>query len=339
LGSAGFPGGMDTSRKRWYSAEILKQAGYTTFAVGKYGVTPDAEATDAGPFDHWPLGKGFDHFFGFLVQKQTSIILHWFRIMLLLNLMAGISANRSQIKPLAILIRQREQIRINLFLYTMHPAQHMHRTRCLMNGVIFIKAGLMMDGMPFRQKVFDNQKKLGIIPSYAQLPERNALIKAWKDLPADEQKLYARFMEVYAAYLTYTDYQVGRVINELKAINQLDNTLIFVMIGDNGASKEGTENGVVEKRWGPRYDKTVTQATYIQKNESAIDRIGTPETEPNYPLGWAQACNTPFKYWKQDAFAEGGSHNPLIIFYPKKITDKGTTRTQFSHVMIYYQLL
>ena len=332
-GSAGFPGWDGyIPEKDGTVAEILKQAGYTTFAVGKYGVTPDAEATDAGPFDHWPLGKGFDHFFGFLGSETDQ-----YRPALVQDNAFVDPDGRhlsEQITDKAISYIDKTK-RANpdkpFFLYYAPGATHApHQVPDEWRNIY---KGKFDDGWDaFRQKVFDNQKKLGIIPSYAQLPERNALIKAWKDLPVDEQKLYARFMEVYAAYLTYTDYQVGRVINELKAINQLDNTLIFVMIGDNGASKEGTENGVVEKRWGPRYDKTVTQATYIQKNESAIDRIGTPETEPNYPLGWAQACNTPFKYWKQDAFAEGGSHNPLIIFYPKKITDKGTIRTQFSHV-------
>jgi arylsulfatase len=184
----------------------------------------------------------------------------------------------------------------------------------------------------YRDKVFVNQKKLGVIPAYAQLPDRNPNVKAWNSLAPDQQKLYARFMEVYAAYLTYTDYEISRVVNYLKEINQLDNTLIFVMIGDNGASKEGTDDGVVEKRRNPRYDKTITQAQYLEKNVEQIDEIGKPETEPNYPLGWAQACNTPFKYWKQDANSEGGTHNPLIVFYPKKIQDKGSLRTQYGHV-------
>ncbi|MFT3702087.1 MAG: sulfatase-like hydrolase/transferase [Agriterribacter sp.] len=332
-GSAGFPGWDGyIPEKTGTVAEILKQAGYTTFAVGKYGVTPDAEATNAGPFDHWPSGKGFEHFFGFLGSETDQYK------PVLVEDNAFITPDgrhlSEQITDKAIrYIDKTKKANPDKPFFLYYAPGATHAPHQVPDDWRDIYKGKFDDGWDaFRQKVFDNQKKLGIIPSYAQLPERNPLVKAWNDLPKDEQKLYARFMEVYAAYLTYTDYQVGRVINELKQINQLDNTLIFVLIGDNGASKEGNDNGVVEKRWGPRYDKTITQEAYIKKNEAAIERIGTPETEPNYPLGWAQAANTPFKYWKQDAFAEGGTHNPLIVFYPKKITDKGTIRTQFSHV-------
>ena len=169
-----------------------------------------------------------------------------------------------------------------------------------------------------------------MLPSYAQLPERNPNIKAWNTLSADEKRLYARFMEVYAAYLTYTDYEIKRLVDELKKLNQLDNTAIFVMIGDNGASKEGTLYGDVDKQI---FGRTISEEESIKYNLANIDKIGKPEgTEANYPLGWAQACNTPFKYWKQDAHSEGGTHNPLIVFYPKGITDKGSLRNQYSYI-------
>ena len=136
-------------------------------------------------------------------------------------------------------------------------------------------------------------------------------------------------MEVYAGYLTYTDYEISRVVNHLKQINQLDNTLIFVVIGDNGASKEGKDGGTIESG---------NRAAIFKKEDAAsllkqYDQIGTPNSSPNYPLGWAQATNTPFKYWKQDANSEGGTRNPLIVFYPKGIKDKGSIRTQYGHVI------
>ena len=157
-------------------------------------------------------------------------------------------------------------------------------------------------------------------------------IKAWDTLTPDEQKLYARFMEVYAGYLTYTDFEVGRLVNHLKEIGQFDNTLIFISIGDNGASKEGTLNGDIDRNpWGK---VTSPKQDNINYNLTKIGEIGTPAaTEGNYPLGWAQAANTPFKYWKQDANSEGGTHNPLIVFWPKGIKDKGGIRTQYSHVI------
>jgi len=183
----------------------------------------------------------------------------------------------------------------------------------------------------YREEVFERQKNLGLIPADAKLPARNPDIKAWEQVSADEQKLYARFMEVYAGYLTYTDYEVGRLIDHLKEINQLDNTLVFVMIGDNGASKEGTLNGDVDRSF---CDKNLTEEELISYNLNKIGEIGTPSaTQGNYPLGWAQAANTPFKFWKQDANSEGGTRNPLIVFWPKGIKGKGGIRNQYSHVI------
>ena len=180
----------------------------------------------------------------------------------------------------------------------------------------------------FRERVFASQKKLGVIPAYATLPDRNPNVKAWASLTADEKKVYARFMEVYAGYLEYTDYQVSRVIKKLKELNQLDNTVIFLMIGDNGASKEGKDGGTIQS------DKL--EATFLKEDVANLlkhyDEIGTPKSSPNYPLGWAQATNTPFKFRKQDANSEGGTHNPLIVFYPKGIKEKGGIRNQYGYI-------
>jgi arylsulfatase len=138
-------------------------------------------------------------------------------------------------------------------------------------------------------------------------------------------------MEVFAGYLTYTDHEIGRLVNYLKDINQLDNTIVFVVIGDNGASKEGTFYGDVDRQL---FSKTLSEDESIQYNLNKIGEIGTPAgKETNYPLGWAQATNTPFKYWKQDANAEGGTRNPLIVFYPKGIKEKGGIRNQYGHVI------
>ena len=176
----------------------------------------------------------------------------------------------------------------------------------------------------YREKVFERQKKLGVIPANAVLPDRNSNIKAWESLSPEEKKLYARFMEVYAGYLTYTDFEIGRLVNHLKEIGQLDNTLIFISIGDNGASKEGTLNGTIDQSL---LAKPVSEQKNIEYNLNKIGEIGTPSsTNGNYPLGWAQAADTPFKYWKQDANSEGGTHNPLIVYWPKGIKEKGGIR-------------
>jgi len=330
--SAGFPGwDGKLPATAGTIAEILRDNGYNTFAVGKYGVTPDEEATDAGPFDHWPTGKGFDHFFGFLGSQTDQYKPD------LVEDQAHVRPDgrhlSDQITDKAIYyIDRQEKVAANkpFFLYYAPGATHApHQVDRFWSDQYKGKFDKGWDA--YREEVFERQKKLGVIPANAKLPERNPDIKAWDKLTPEEQKLYARFMEVYAGYLTYTDFEVGRLVNHLKEIGQLDNTLIFISIGDNGASKEGTLNGDIDRSlWG----KTLTEQENINYNLSRIGEIGTPAAkEGNYPLGWAQAANTPFKFWKEDANSEGGTHNPLIAYWPKGIKDKGGIRTQYSHVI------
>lgn len=332
--SAGFPGydGRIPSSKGTI-AEVLKEDGYNTFAVGKYGVTPDEDTSDAGPFDRWPSGKGFEHFFGFLGSETDQ-----YRPALVednVNIKTDGRHLSEQItdKAISYIARQKKAAPDKpFFLYYAPGATHApHQVATEWSDRY---KGQFDGGWDvFREKVFANQKKLGIIPVNAKLPERNKNIAAWNTLSPGQKKLYARFFEVYAGYLTYTDYQVSRVVNYLKEINQLDNTLIFVVLGDNGASKEGTQEGVVSYKYSPRRNKEVTRADAGKYNEANIAAIGTPSSDANYPIGWAQAANTPFKYWKQDANSEGGTRNPLIVFYPKGIKDKGSIRTQYGHVI------
>jgi arylsulfatase A-like enzyme len=330
--SAGFPGwdGRVPSTAGTI-AEILRDNGYNTFAVGKYGVTPDEEATDAGPFDHWPTGKGFDHFFGFLGSQTDQ-----YKPDLVEDQAHARPDGRhlsAQITDKAIFYIDRQKKAAPdkpFFLYYAPGATHApHQVDKYWSDQYAGKFDKGWDA--FREEVFARQKKLGIIPANAILPDRNPNIKAWDQLSPDEKKLYARFMEIYAGYLTYTDYEVGRLINHLKEINQLDNTLVFVMLGDNGASKEGTLNGVIDQGF---VRKPTTAQENITYNLNKIGEIGTPEaTNGNYPLGWAQAANTPFKFWKQDANSEGGTRNGLIVYWPKGVKDKGGIRTQYSHVI------
>lgn len=329
--SAGFPGwdGRIPSDKGTI-AEILRENGYNTFAVGKYGVTPDEDATDAGPFDRWPTGKGFDHFYGFL-GSQTD------------QYNPDLVEDQVHVKPdgrhlnelitdKAISYIQKQQKAAPgkpFFLYYAPGAAHApHQVAAKWSDPYRGKFDKGWDA--YREEVIANQKKLGVIPANAVLPERNPLITDWKKLTPDQKKVYARFMEVYAGFLTYTDYEVGRVVNYLKESGQLDNTLIFVAIGDNGASKEGTTEGTISQSL---FTQGVSDEENLKKNLANIDEIGTAKgLNTNYPLGWAQATNVPFKNWKQDAHSEGGTHNPLIVFYPNGIKEKGGIRNQYSHV-------
>jgi arylsulfatase A-like enzyme len=331
--SAGFPGydGRIPSDKGTV-AEILRESGYNTFAVGKYGLTPDEDATDAGPFDRWPLGKGFDHFFGFLGSATDQYKPD------LVEDNAHVKPDgrhlNEQITDKAISFIDRQQKANSgkpFFLYYAPGATHSpHQVATQWSDLYKGKFDKGWD--VFREEVFNRQKKLGIIPANAVLPERNQNIKAWNKLTDEERKLYTRFMEVYAGYLTYTDHEVGRLIAHLKEIKQLDNTLVFVIIGDNGASKEGTLNGTIDLQRAASAKLSLQES--LKHNTEVISEIGTPDAiQGNYPLGWAQALNTPFKQWKQDADSEGGTRNPLIVYYPKGIKDKGSIRTQYSHVI------
>ena len=330
--SAGFPGWDGrVPATAGTIAEILRENGYNTFAVGKYGITPDEDATDAGPFDRWPTGKGFDHFFGFLGSQTDQYKPD------LVEDQAHVTPDGRHLsdqitdKAISFIDRQKKAAPDKpFFLYYAPGATHApHQVDKYWSDQYKGKFDKGWDA--FRQEVFERQKKLGVIPANAILPERNDTVKAWDALTPDEKKLYARFFEVYAGYLTYTDFEVGRLVNHLKEIGQLDNTLILISIGDNGASKEGSQEGVIDKSY---RGKLVSDEDRVAYNLTNIDKIGTPDSKNgNYPLGWAQAANTPFRYWKSDANSEGGTHNPLIVYWPKGIKEKGGIRTQYSHVI------
>ncbi len=330
--SAGFPGwdGKIPSSAGTI-AETLRENGYNTFAVGKYGVTPDEDATDAGPFDRWPTGKGFDHFFGFLGSQTDQYKPD------LVEDQAHVTPDGRHLteqitdKAISYIDRQKKAAPNKPFFLYYAPGA-VHAPHQVAKEWSDKYKGKFDEGWDvYREKVLANQKRLGIFPADAKLPDRNALVKPWSSLLPEEQKLYARFIEVYAGYLEYTDHEIGRLVDHLKSINQYDNTLILVIIGDNGASKEGTFNGDVDRKL---FGKPLSYIETLNYNLSRIEDIGTAKgVEANYPLGWAQATNTPFKFWKQDAQSEGGTRNPLIVHYPKGIKAKGEIRTQYGHVI------
>ena len=330
--SAGFPGWDGRiPAEAGTIAEILRDRGYNTFAVGKYGVTPDEDATDAGPFDRWPTGKGFDRFFGFLGsqtdQYQPDLV----------EDQAHVKSDGRHLgeqitdKAIGYIDRQHKAAPGKpWFLYYAPAATHApHQVAPAWSDLY---KGKFDEGWDvYRQQVFARQKKLGIIPANAVLPDRDPAIKPWQALSPDERRLYARFMEVYAGFLTYTDHEIGRLVDHLKQTGQFENTLFVVMVGDNGASKEGTLNGDIDR--GPMA-RPLSEKDAIAYNLGRIGEIGTSTAiEGNYPLGWAQATNTPFRLWKSDANGEGGTRNPLIVTYPRAIKDKGAIRTQYGHVI------
>jgi arylsulfatase A-like enzyme len=318
-------------------AELLQANGYATYHVGKWHLTPEDETTDIGPFLRWPSGKGFDHNYSFLGgatdQYKPDLV----------EDNEHITSDGSHLnklitdKSIAYISRLKKIAPEKpFFLYYAPGATHApHQVATEWSDKYKGKFDKGWDVL--REEVFARQKQQGLIPTNAKLPARNPYLKAWKDIPADQQKLFARFMEVYAGFLEYTDYEIGRVVSHLKTSDQFDNTVFLVIIGDNGASKEGLEYGVTNKSL--KYDEpNPTREEYIKYELNEYDKIGTKDvtSAANYPLGWAQAMNTPFRFWKSDANAEGGTHNPLIVHYPKGIQVKGETRNQYGHVTDIY---
>jgi len=321
-------------------AQVLRENGYSTYQLGKWHQTPDDEATDLGPFDRWPSGKGFDHNYGFLGgatdQYKPDLVEDNQHIKPDGTHLNTLLAN----KAISYISKQKKLAAGKpFFIYYATGAGHApHQVDKEWSDKY---NGKFDEGWDvYREKVFANQKKLGVIPANAKLPARDTYLKAWKDLPAEEKRLYARFMEVYAGYLEQTDFEIGRVIRHLKNSGQLKNTAVFVIIGDNGGSKEGLEYGVTTKsiRFGV---DNITREEYKKFILSEYDKIGTKEvaTVANYPLGWAQATNTPFRLWKSDANAEGATHNPLIVYYPKGIQENGGIRNQYGHLIDFFPTL
>ncbi len=313
-------------------AELLQANGYGTYHVGKWHLTPEDETTDLGPFLRWPSGKGFDHNYSFLGgatdQYKPDLVEDNQHIK-----SDGTHLNKLITDKAISYISRQKQLAPEkpFFLYYATGATHApHQVAKEWSDKYKGKFDGGWD--TFREQVFARQKQLGVIPANAKLPPRNPFIKAWKELSPEEQKSSAHFMEVYAGFLEYTDAEIGRLVDHLKTSGQYENTVFLVIVGDNGASKEGTEYGVTNKTL--KFDEpNLTREEYKKFIFSEYDKVGTKDviTAANYPLGWAQAANTPFRFWKSDANAEGATHNPLII-HGTKIAGKGEVRTQYGHV-------
>ena len=178
----------------------------------------------------------------------------------------------------------------------------------------------------YREKVFAKQKELGIIPKNTTLSRHDPDVQDWGKLSADERKLYARMMEVFAGFIEHTDHHLGRLLDALQKAGQLDNTIIMV-ISDNGASAEGGPTGSVNEN---KFFNNVPDD--LKQNLAAIDDLGGPKYFNHYPWGWTHAGNTPFKRWKRETY-RGGVSDPFIVSWPKGIKAKGQVRTQYAHAI------
>ncbi|SKB74876.1 arylsulfatase [Dyadobacter psychrophilus] len=312
------------------AAEVLRENGYSTFALGKWHLTPVTENSQAGPFNRWPTGRGFDHYYGFLPGATDQWHPELWEDVTKIDIEPNTKHLNELLADKAIkYIANQKSVDAEkpFFLYLATGATHSPH-QVSKEWIDKYKGKFDLGWDNYREVVIEKQKKLGIIPQNAILPERNPGVKEWATLTEKEKKAYAHFMEVYAAFYSYTDYEIGRIVDYLEQIDQLDNTVIAVILGDNGASKGGTQHGTIN----PQINRLQGEQR-IDAILNASDLIGTDESSTDYPIGWAAAANTPFRYWKADANTEGGTRNPMVLYYPKGIKDKGGIRHQYGHVI------
>jgi arylsulfatase len=312
-------------------AEILRQNGYSTAAFGKYHETPPWEVSVSGPLDRWPTGSGFDKFYGFIggetnqwapaiydgvtrvEHKQTSD--YHFTVDMTDQAIKWVSAQQALTpdKP--------------FYMYFATGATHAphHAPK---EWIAKYKGQFSGGWDKMRGETFARQKKLGIIPADTKLTPRPKEIPAWDDMSADQKRLFERQMETFAGFAEHTDHEVGRLVAQLEAIGELDNTLFLYIAGDNGASAEGGPEGT--------YNEMMALNGIVGKADQMMDHIdtwGDPTTFPHFAIGWAWAGNTPFQWTKQVASHFGGTRNGMVLHWPKGIKAKGEIRGQFHHVI------
>lgn len=331
--SSGYPGyNLNLSKNAATMAEMLKEQGYNTFAVGKWHLAPQEAINAAGPYDEWPTGRGFDHFYGYLLgqtnQWYPDLVSDTKRIDPPATPEQGYHLSQDLVSQSEKFITDQQAVSPGkpYFLYLAFGA--CHAPHHVPREYIDKYRGRFDQGWDaVRNETLARQKAMGIVPANTMLPPSNPGIKAWNNLSTDEKRVFARMQEVFAGFLDHTDNQIGRLIDYLNETGQLNNTMI-VLLSDNGASQEGGLNGsfnnYVEANGLPN-----ERVNYLL---SKIDELGGPDAYNHYPQGWAMAGNTPFKRYKQNTF-EGGVHDPMIIYYPAGIKDKGGIRNQFTHAI------
>src|SRR5215510_10269030 len=311
--------------------EVLRQNGYTTAWIGKNHNTPTWETSAAGPFDRWANGLGFDYFYGF----NGGDMHHYYPLLFEDHQMVPPPTDpnyhlTTDIADHAIKwVRKVSSIAPDkpYFLYVATGATHAPH-QAPKDWIAKFKGKFDMGWDAYREQTLERQKKLGVVPKDTKLTARSKGLPAWDSLNADQKRLYARMMEVFAGYGAQVDHEMGRVVDAIKALPEADNTLIFYIAGDNGSSAEGgLEGSLSENMFFNGFSEK------WQDNIKAIDELGGPKHFNHFPSAWAHAMNTPFQWTKQVASHFGGTRNPMIISWPKRIKDKGGLRTQFLHTI------
>lgn len=328
----GYPGyNAQITKRTGFLSEILRDEGYATFALGKWHLAPREETSLGSPRRRWPLGRGFERFYGFMgaeTNQYAPDLVHD-------NHFVEPPASDVDGYHLTEDLANRAIEWINdihnaepdrpFFAYFCPGA--MHVPHHVSQEWVAPYRGQFDDGWDvWRKRTHARQIEMGVVPADAVLTPRPAWIEAWSEIPDERRRLYARGMEVYAGFLTHTDHQIGRIVDHLRKLGELDNT-IFVVISDNGASPEGGPHGSFNSNL--YYNG---EPETFEVSEPYLQAWGDPSTYPAYTFGWAHAGNTPFQRWKRETH-EGGIADPLIIHYPNGIEAKGAVREQYAHVI------
>jgi arylsulfatase A-like enzyme len=317
-------------------ARTLKLNGYATAQFGKCHEVPVWETSPAGPFDAWPTGGGgFEYFYGFIGGEAHQ----WYPS--LYDGTRPVEVDRLPEEGYHFMedmtdraidwIGQQKALLPDKPFFVYFAPGATHAPHHVPKEWADKYRGKFDQGWDkVRAETFARQKKLGVIPSNCELTQRHKEIPAWDEMPAALKPVLARQMEVYAGFLEYADHHVGRLMDTLQRLGQLDNTLVYYMIGDNGASAEGTLNGTYNEMINFNGAAALETPDFLT---ARLDKLGGPESYNHYAVGWAHAMNTPYQWTKQVASHWGGTRNPTIVHWPQGIKDKGEIRSQFHHVI------
>lgn len=315
--------------------ETLRLNGYSTAQFGKCHEVPVWEVSPVGPFHQWPTGSGFEHFYGFVGGEANQYYPGLYQgttpVEPEKSPEEGYTLNEDLADRAITWVRQQKALAPDKPFFLYYAPGATHAPHHVPKEWSDRYKGKFDEGWDvLREQILARQKALGVVPADADLTRRHDEIPAWDDMPAELKPVLARQMEIYAGFFEQTDYEVGRLVDAIEDLGVLDDTLIYYIIGDNGASAEGTPNGCFNEMC------TLNGMAGIETTEfllSKIDDFGTPAAYNHYAVGWAHALCTPYQWTKQVASHWGGTRNGTIVHWPNGITDKGATRDQFHHVI------
>lgn len=317
-------------------AEILKLNGYSTAQFGKCHEVPVWQSSPMGPFDAWPTGGGgFEHFYGFVGGETNQYAPALYRDTVAVEQERlpeeGYHFTADMTDHAIDWVRQQKALMPDKPFFMYYAPGATHAPHHVPSAWSDKYKGAFDEGWDkLRERTLARQKELGVIPADAELTARHGEIPAWDDMPDDLKPVLARQMEVYAGFLEHTDHHVGRLIDTLEDLEVLADTLIYVIIGDNGASAEGSINGSFNESFMLNGAAALETVEFMR---SRIADFGTPEANNHYAVGWAHAMDTPYQWTKQVASHWGGTRNGTIVHWPKGIQAQGEVRAQFHHII------